>query len=260
MGNALRMLETLATVPDAGVSELARELHISKASVDRLLSTLITAGFVERDPSTRRYRLSLKIAVLAENVRSRTGIVELARATLERLSDKIHETVNLGVVLDGALVYADTIPSGHIFRIEVRPGTALPAYCTAGGKVLLAYATPERRDEYLADLVPIQHTPATLTTTAAIRAELEEIRSCGYGLDRGEMLEDARCVAAPVLGSAGAPLAAVSVTAPKSHFDAKGDELIAAVIAAASDISAEATALGITAAGHTRTRHGRSRR
>jgi DNA-binding IclR family transcriptional regulator len=235
------MLEVLAGTPDAGVSELARELQISKASVDRLLTTLGSAGFVEQDPHTRRYSLSLKIAVLGEAVRSRNGIVELARPRLRELSEQVNEGVNLGVFMDGALVYADIIPSTRIFRIEARPGTALPAYCTGAGKTLLAFMAPEDLDAYLAALVPTQHTPTTLTTTASIREELAQIRRSGYAVDRGEMLEEAWCVAAPVLGRNGLALAAVSITAPRSQFEAKKDELIAAVTSAAREIGDRVT-------------------
>lgn len=237
VANALRMLELLAGARDAGVSEMARQLGISKASVDRLLMTLRSAGFVEQDPRTRRYRLSFKIATLGEAVRSRAGIVDLARPRLRALSELVREGVNLGVFADGVLVYVDLIPSTHIFRIEARAGTTLPAYCTAAGKALLAFMAREGLDAYLADLVAIQHTPSTLTTAAALLAELEEIRRSGYAVDHGELLEEAWCVAAPVFGRDELAAAAVSITAPRSHFQVKSAELIAAVSAAARDIS-----------------------
>lgn len=245
VANALRMLEALAVATDAGVSELARDLAISKASVDRLLTTFASAGFVERDPVSRRYRLSLKIAMLAESVRSRTGIVELARPHLRALSEQVREGVNLGVLVDGALVYAEVIPSAHVFRIEARPGMALPAYCTAAGKALLALLPADQLDAYLAELEPLQHTPTTLTSAARIRAALDEVRRAGYAIDHGEMLEEAYCVAAPVLDRDRRGLAAVSVTVLRSQFEAKRDELITAVTATARDI-AEDPALAVS--------------
>ncbi|MGH2859342.1 MAG: IclR family transcriptional regulator [Solirubrobacteraceae bacterium] len=237
VARAMRLLEILAHEPDAGVTELAQRLQVAKASVDRLLTTLAAAGFVERDAHTRRYRLTLKIAVLADGVRSRTGIVQLARPHLHALSERVQEAANLGVFLDGALVYADTIPSASLFRIEARPGTTLPAYCTAAGKALLAFMSPEQLDNYLDGLDPVRHTRSTLTTTAKIRTELKAIRRAGYAIDRGELLDEAWCVAAPVLGERRLALAAVSATAPRSHFEAKRDDLISAVIATARDIS-----------------------
>lgn len=235
--NSLRLLEELAAVPEAGVSELARGLGVSKSTVDRILRTFAARGFVEQNPETRRYRLSLKIAALAEGVRSRTGIVEVARPFLKELDDRLQEGANLGVFLEGSLVYADSITSGQIFRIAARPGTTLPAYCTGAGKALLAFLPPDRLDRYLEELTPERHTANTLTTIPAIRAALEEIRRDGFALDRGELLEEAFCAAAPILGADGTATAAISITATQSHFESKREEIIAAVREAAAKIS-----------------------
>lgn len=247
VANALRLVELLARTTDAGVTDLARQLGISKASVDRLLTTLVSAGFVEQDPQSRRYRLSLKIVLIAEAVRGRIGIVDVARPRLLALSDEVQEAVNLGVLVDGALVFAEMIPSTHVFRFEPRPGTALPAYCTSAGKTLLAFVTAAKLDRYLATVVPARHTSATLTTVARIRAELEEIRRVGYALDRGELIEEAWCVAAPVLGGDGLAVAAVSVTMPRSHFELKRESVIAAVTVAARDIGDRVALVGVSA-------------
>ena len=241
------MLEALSVTADAGVTELACELGTSKATVNRLLTTLLRAGFVEQDAESRRYNLSLKIAVLAESVRSRTGVVELARDHLKRFAERVGETVNLGVMLDGALVYADTIPSRHILGIETRSGSSLPAYCTGAGKVLLAHLPEEQLTEYLSALVPVQHTTTTLTTETAIREELERVSRAGFALDRGELLEEAWCAAAPIFGRDRLVLASVSVSAPRSHFAAKRDELVTEVVGVAAEIGRRAYELGTTA-------------
>src|SRR5262245_29984151 len=218
VANALRVLELLAGAPKLGVSEIARRLGVSKASASRLLSTLRSFGFVEQDAESRRYRLTIKIAILAEHVRSHLNIVDVARPHLAALANDLHEGANLGVLLNGALVYADTIPSGHIFRVEVRPGTAVPAYCTGAGKVLLAHLNRDERDAYLETVRFERHTSTTITDAASLCAELERIRQKGYAIDRGELAEESWCAAAPVKGDGNAAVAAVSVTAPKSRF------------------------------------------
>jgi len=237
VANSLRLLEELAAVPEAGVSELARQLEVSKSTVDRLLRTLAGRGFVEQNPDNRRYRLTFKIAVLAEGVRSRTGIVEVARPFLKELDDRLQEGANLGVLVEGSLVYADSINSPQMFRIAARPGTTLPAYCTGGGKALLAFLPSEQLDRYLKDLTPERHTANTLTTIPAIRAALEDIRRKGFALDRGELLEEAFCAAAPVLDTAGTGVAAISVTATQSRFESKREQIIEAVRTAAAQMS-----------------------
>ncbi len=237
VANSLRLLEELAAVPEAGVSALARQLEVSKSTVDRLLRTLAGRGFVEQNPDNRRYRLTFKIAVLAEGVRSRTGIVEIARPFLKELDDRLQEGANLGVLVEGSLVYADSINSPQMFRIAARPGTTLPAYCTGGGKALLAFLPPAELDRYLEGLVLERHTANTLTTVPALKAALEEIRGKGFSLDRGELLEEAFCAAAPVLDAKGAGIAAISVTATQSRFEPKRERIIEAVRTAAAQMS-----------------------
>jgi len=237
VANALRVLELLAEAPKLGVSDVARRLELSKASASRLLSTLRSFGFVEQDADSRRYRLTLKIAVLAEHVRSHLNIVDVARPHLTELANDLHEGANLGVLLNGALVYADTIPSGHIFRIEVRPGTAVPAYCTGAGKVLLAHLGSDELDPYLEHVRFERHTSTTITDAAALRAELERVRQKGYAIDRGELAEESWCAAAPVRGRAYTVVAAVSVTAPKSRFREKRDAIVEHVVATAQAIT-----------------------
>ncbi|MFB9186751.1 IclR family transcriptional regulator [Dactylosporangium sucinum] len=238
VSNALRLLEAMAPKSLCGVSELSRTLQISKTSIDRLLTTLVAAGFAEQDPNTRKYRLTKKIVSLADRVRSRTSMVELARPHLAALAAQVGEAANLGVFVDGHLVYLDTIASTHTFQIEARAGSRLPAHCTAGGKAILAYSRPDLVNTYLAEFVPVAHTRFTLCRPALLRQELTRIRRQGFALDQGEFLEEAWCAAAPVLGEDGHAVAAVSVTAPKSRFTVKRDELVSHVTATANRIAA----------------------
>lgn len=247
VANALRLLEVMAWQPDAGVSELARSLQLSKSSVDRLLTTFVRAGFARRDQATRRYSLTVKLVGLAEGVRRRLSIGDIARPHLARLAEAARETVNLSVYSAGSLVYVEVIPSTHTFQIELRAGTVLPAYCTAAGKAILAFSPASDVEAYLAALVAVPYTAATLTTPAELRAELHQIRALGYAIDRGEMLAEAWCAAAPVLDSGRRPMAAVSVTSPRSRFTANQDELTGLVATTAAAIAREVAAPAGTA-------------
>lgn len=231
-------MEVMARLPQAGISELARTLRLSKASIDRLLSTLTYEGYAEQDPDTRKYRLSVKIVALAVSVRARSNIVEIAKPYLTELADQVHEGVNLGTFMDGSLVYLDAIPSTYTFSIEAKPGVMLPAYCTGAGKAILAFSRPEVIDSYVADLEPVAHTPFTLTSHTLLRDDLTAIRHAGFAEDRGELLEEAWCVAAPVLAGNGFAIAAVSITAPRSRYAARRAELVSAVTATARRIEA----------------------
>ena len=224
------------------MSSLARTLGVSTGTVDRLLNTLAAVGYVEQSPMTRRYRLTLKLAALGERVRARLGVIEVAHPHLVALAAELREGVNLGVLVDGALIYADSIPTDHLFRIEARPGTSLPAYCTAAGKVLLAHQPPDALEAILDEITFEQHTDATLADAAALRAELARVRRDGHALDRGELLAEAWCAAAPVFADDGTVACAISATSVQSRFARKHDEIVADVMASARDITADLAA------------------
>jgi DNA-binding IclR family transcriptional regulator len=238
VGNALRLLEVLAGRRDAGVSELARELRVSKPTADRLLRTLVAAQFAEQHPVTRRYRLSSKIVALADGVRARLTVVEAARPHLVALADELHETIHLGALSGGSVVYLETVGAGEIFRIEVPPGTLLPAYATGVGKAVLAFSPPERISAYLDRFAPQAFTSSTVVDAAGLRSALAVIRDRGYAEDAGEILEEVRCVAVPIVDSSGYAAAAVSVSMPRSRFVTKRDLALARLLDAAARIAA----------------------
>ncbi|MFJ5304308.1 IclR family transcriptional regulator [Streptomyces sp. NPDC088350] len=249
VANAMRLIEKLDTLGEAGVSELSRELGVSKPAVDRLLVTLLDSGFVEQNAESRRYRLSIRFIAIANGIRPRTKLPEIARPYLLDLNDRFHETVHLGVVSNGNVVYAETVPSRQMFRIEAKPGTTLPAYCTALGKAVLAHRDADEVEQYLRTVVPVAYTRYTTTDFGALRQQIASVRRDGFALDLGEILEEVCCLAAPVLDSKGRALAALSVTAPRSLFLRKREELEQAVPAAARQLTADAIASDATVDG-----------
>lgn len=239
--NALRLLEELAAMPEAGISELAARLQLSKPAVDRLLVTLAASGFAVQLPQNHKYKLTPKLVALADQVQSRLDILSIARPHLEDLARLTHETINLGVYTHGAVTYVDKIPSSDVFRIEVAPGTKLPAFATALGKAILAHTATG----VVADYVRTTAAREKDFDAEAFRAELVTTRETGYSHDLGEILADVCCVAAPVFGRADHAIAAVSITSPRSRFDGREEELAVHVMATAKLISANAQAAAL---------------
>jgi DNA-binding IclR family transcriptional regulator len=236
VATALRTIEYLAKARSAGISELSRELGITTGTAHRLARTLVDEGFAEQDPQTRQYRLSMKFQLLASQVRVDDGLRGLARPFLHRLSAETDETVNLGVMIDREIVYLDKIASSELMTIEIRVGSHVPAHCTALGKAILASSDAATRDDYIATARFEALTPHTITSVRALRRELKEVVQRGYALDESELIEDVRCVAAPIL-SGDRPVGAFSVTAPRSRFEEKRPRLIEAVVDASHELS-----------------------
>jgi DNA-binding IclR family transcriptional regulator len=247
VSNSLAVLEYLIESGEAGVSDIARHVGVTVGTSHRLVATLVVTGWAEQNPENRKYRPSQKVVRLAHKMRKTISAREIAHEHLERLVRSIHETGNIAVLSDRRVLYVDKVTSDQPFGIEARVGSRLPAYCTALGKVLVAGLEPEGVEAYLVLLKELreQRVKPVPPSPTSFRTMVEKARKQGYALDNGEYLPDVYCVAAPIHGSTGHIVAAISVSAPKSRFEANRTALVRDVQEAADAISSRLQDLGI---------------
>jgi IclR family pca regulon transcriptional regulator len=229
--------------PLIGVSELSRELDLSRSTAHRYIATLAQLGYLQQDPDSKRYRLGPKVLDLGFSAMNSMDLLEISAPHLRQLSDKTQHTVNLAI-LDGTdVVYIErcrtTGPGQREIDLNLHVGARLPAYCTAMGKAILAFM-PEREVEKIIkriDFAP--RGPNTITDAAAFREELARIRESGISINDEELAYGLRSIAAPIHSHSGEPLAALNLAVHRTMVSM--DELVErfgpAVIAAAHDIS-----------------------
>jgi DNA-binding IclR family transcriptional regulator len=213
VARAVRALELIAEAGALGVSELGRLLGVHKATASRLIATLAERGLVERDPVTEKYRLGFGLIRLAGAAMAGLDLVRTGHPILEDLAERTRETVNLGVLSGDAVVYVDQISGTRAIVSVSWVGRSTPLHCTSNGKVLLANMPAAERDRLLAR--PLERlSPHTIVDPAALVAQLGEIRIRGYAQTLEELEEGLNAVAAPVRGSDGDVVAALSVSGP----------------------------------------------
>jgi len=247
VSNSLAVLEYLIESGEAGVSDIARHVGVTVGTSHRLVATLVFTGWAEQSPENRKYRPSQKVVRLAHKMRKTISAREIAHEQLDRLVRASHETGNIAVLSDRRVLYVDKVTSDQPFGIEARVGSRLPAYCTALGKVLVAGLNDAGVDGYLDLLKELREQrvkPAPPSPTS-FRATVDKARKQGHALDSGEYLPDVFCVAAPIHGSSGHVVAAISVSAPKSRFESNRDALVRDVQETAQSISERLQDLGI---------------
>ena len=167
--------------PLLGVSDLAREVGLSRSTTHRYIATLAALGYLQQDPATRKYRLGPRVLDLGFSAINSMDLRELAAPHLQALSDETGRTVNMAV-LDGAdIVYIERCRTSQRGQrdidLNLHIGSRLPAYCTSMGKVLLAGLEPERQREVLEQVQFTQRGPNTLTELEDLLDELERVRS-----------------------------------------------------------------------------------
>lgn len=222
---ALRILVYMGEqAPEAGVTELASDLGLTKATVHRLLNAMERFDLIERNAESERYRLGLKLHQLGSRaVESRTLRTEAHRLLVE-MSRRSRETVSLATPAPGGVICLDRLDSPHTIITVCTPiGSMFPAHCTAAGKAILAYLADDEIQELVKRHGLRQLTPFTITRMESLKENLRLIRQRGYAVDHQELERGLSGVAAPVLSAHERVIASVGIAGPTLRF--RGKEL-----------------------------------
>ena len=142
-----QLIEQLASHPaGASLQRLAQETGLAKSTVHRLLASLVSLGYAAQEPETGRYRLTLKMFELSSGIVNSMEIMDVAKAHLERLSQRTGEAVHLVIRDARDIVYIYKTESGPM-RMSSRVGLRSPLYCTGVGKAILATLPPEEVED-----------------------------------------------------------------------------------------------------------------
>jgi IclR family transcriptional regulator, acetate operon repressor len=239
LGRALEVLEALARRRDgATLSALSRRLGSPKSSLLYLLRPMTRLGYLVRGPDGR-YRLGPAAFTLAMAALSNRELPEMARPFLEDLTAKSGETALLATLAGdvAAAVYIDKVESRNTVRYTAKIGERRPLYCSAIGKLLLAYLPVAKREEYLKTTRLKAFTPQTPVTRGALRRELDEIRAAGLSVSVDEIAEGAAGLAAPVFDRHGDVVAGLVLGALSQRVRAEQPRLAALVMDSARDLS-----------------------
>jgi IclR family transcriptional regulator, KDG regulon repressor len=235
---AFAVLESLSRKRSVGLEELSREMGLAKPTVYRFLQTLQSLGYARRDESDR-WAMTLKTFNVGSRALDHLDLYQAARPIAEDLAEELGETVHMGVLEGDSAVYVLKIESKYTIRMVSRVGRRIPLYCTAIGKVLLAYSDQAERKAALEGVKLVAFTPKTIRTRASLETELRRVRASGYGRDAEEHEEGISCLAAPIFDLDGLVVAALSVSWPLFRYaNGKESEKAVAVMVAARRVSA----------------------
>jgi IclR family pca regulon transcriptional regulator len=215
LAKACRVLEVFdGQEPELNLSEIGRLTNLDVGTVHRLVRTLVGLGYLQQAESAKRYRLGLKVIDLGFNSISRIHVQSLSRPILLSLVDSVVGAASIGVLDRSNIVYIDRVQVGLTSLGATRGiGSRIPLYCSAIGRAILAYLSPERRDQILEAEERVKLTPHTITSLRDIRQRIGEVRELGYAFSDQEMIPGVRALAVPILDREGHPLGSLSVAA-----------------------------------------------
>lgn len=222
------------------LSNISRNVGLSKSTVHSLISTLEKLGYVHQDQTNGRYALGLKLFELGQVVHASMDLRTIAMPYLHALADKYQETVHLAILSRDEVVYIDKVDSPRSIRIISQIGGRNPAHCTAVGKVLLAGLAGDKLERVLRTMNLQRFTPNTVTDPVRLRVHLAKVRELGYAEDREEIETGLTCVAAPLKNYCSEVIAAISLSGPAGRIASDNlSRLTADVVDTARLISAQ---------------------
>lgn len=240
VAGCLELLEVFgSTRGSLSLTSLATATRRPKSSVHRALSTLISLGFVEQDPQTSLYRLTLKLWRIGMSVLSDIDIVKVARPHLEKLMAATDETVHLSMLdPSGGVIYVAKVESPRSIRVQTQLGKLNNSWSTATGRAILAFR-PDVVDKVLAG--PLKaNTPQTETDPSRIRTLLAEVFKKGVAISKGENHPEMGGIAAPIRQHSGEVVASCGVAIPVFRMDRRLiQRCVPLVLEAATAISTE---------------------
>lgn len=203
--------------PELTLTEIADLVGLHKSTALRVLVTLESKRFVQRDENTGKYRLGLRVLELATFVLKHIDLRRQAWPFLRRLAEMHRETVDLGVLDAGDIIYLEVIESPQRVKLAAAPGQRLPAHCTSSGKAILAYL-PEHEVRQILGSGLRRYTPRSIVSIDELLADLQRTRERGFAIAEQEYEDGINAVAAPVLDADGRPVAVVALAGPAYRF------------------------------------------
>lgn len=222
LSKGLAILENLASSSTGkGVTELSKELGLTKSNTFRLLQTLTTLGYVKHRPD-KTYAATLKTWQVGRASVESLNLRELAAPELLLLSQETKETVYLAVRENLNVIYIDKVDGQKPIRSWNTIGGMAPLHCVGTGKAILAADFANLRDQIAGALTV--HTEKTLTDMTALEADVATTLARGFAYDSGEFRDRIVSFGAAILLPNGDTVGALGISLPDMNLPEGGIE------------------------------------
>jgi IclR family KDG regulon transcriptional repressor len=216
---AFKILSAISDTSNGlGISELSKQLKIGKSTVHGITSALEELGVLVRDPLHKKYSVGYTLLELGRRAHARIKLGDVARIPIERLMERVEETVFLGVRNGDHITILDVVESYHEMKITSPPGTRVPLLAGAVGKIFLSQIEEKKAKGILQKMGLKKYTSKSVVDPKQFLKEVEKTKKKGYAIDDEEYLSGVRAVAAPI-ETASLPPAAIWVVGFISSFD-----------------------------------------
>jgi len=222
--------------PRLTMTEVASLCGLTRAAARRYLITLEYLGYVTSD--RKMYALTPKVLRLGQSYMHSARLPRIVQPELHKLAYGLKEASSAGVLEGADVICIAATSAGRVVSSTLQPGTRVPAYCTANGRVLLASLPPAELDAWIAKQTLAPLTPSTITSADRLRAEITRARQQGYAAVDQEMELGLRTISVPLKSYRGDVLAAmnISVHAARVSMDQLVNDCLPALLQAQASL------------------------
>ncbi|NVM79091.1 IclR family pca regulon transcriptional regulator [Duganella sp. SG902] len=192
------------------IAEVAERTGLTRAAARRYLITLTHLGYMRHE--NKLFSLTPMVLRLGQSYLHSARLPRLAQPLLYRLAYANGEAASVGVLDHDQLVCVAAVSAGQLVSVTLQPGTRVPAWCTANGRVLLASLPQAQLDAYLerVQLEPI--TEHSIIDKKRLGEAIVRARSQGYALVDQELELGLRTMAVPLRNFRGEVVAAMNIS------------------------------------------------
>jgi IclR family transcriptional regulator, KDG regulon repressor len=198
------------------LTEITRQIGVSKSTAHRMVRTLEDKRFLFRNPNTRKYHLGFRFLEIASE-----GFDDLDQhwvlPYLQDLVEKSGETADLAILDGDNVIFLQVVESNQRVKLTARKGQSLPAYCTASGKAFLAYLPKDAVEQIVNSNEGRCSANKPLKRKSLVK-DLEATLSRGFAISEEEYEKDINAVAAPILSMDGYPVMTIALAGPSIRF------------------------------------------
>lgn len=241
LDRALDLLDVLAKGNTAGmnISEISKLLGTTRVTASAMVQSLLQRNYIEKDEESGRYRIGYKLLELSQNYRYSYPFLYAAEGYVRVAAEKLDLRINVSVLKPPGV--AVLLLSKDVSLLpQMVMGYTLPAYASACGKLLMAYADADAGvvEKWMGGTEFVPYTVNTISNAEALRTELETIRREGIAFEDQELVLRRCCMAAPIRNLSGKVIAAVSFSVSRERFVEEREQLAEELQLLAETISA----------------------
>lgn len=200
-----------------GIQDLAVLTSLTKATVHRIISTLVNLGYVDKDVNGK-YVLGLRVISLSTIILNNLRVANIAQNDLDLLAKQTELTTHLAIIDNNDLLYLAKANSNQSIQTTSYIGQRSYIHSTSLGKAICAYLPADRVKKILVEKGMRQFTEKTIITIGDYLTELQRVKENGYAIDNEENEKYVRCVAAPIFDHTGSVIASISVSGLVIHI------------------------------------------